>query len=253
MTVEEIINSKTYVNPSNITFNSPKEYIKPFIDITGEDNIDVIGSDAVINKNEDGSENISYARVRIQKSYNSSELNNIGIFSPVVGLIYALDISKPVMKVYAGLNAVACNNLNVFNAEHLFQVDIIGNITTAYKYVKEYQSSIEQLIEDYYQKIEIMNNKMLTKEEYSNILGGLLRRSVNDNVLGTTPIVKMTKLLEDKRSDYYFYKEGNNNLWNIYNAATDYISSSPEYKEHPNKSLKMFNLITGVSNVRKTS
>lgn len=247
MTVKDVLESKIYVNESNnITFGSPKDYLMPFVDTVGEDNLIVIGSDKVVNKNEDGTENVSYARVRIEKRYDASKLDDIGDFNPVVGLIYALDISKPVIKVYAGLNAVACNNLNVFNAEHLFQVDLLSNYKLAYNYAKEYKSGIEELIESYFRRISDMKNRMLTVEEYQDIVGMVLRRGVRDNSIGTTPIVKAVKLLEDKQSNYYFHREGNNNLWNIYNASTDYISSSPEYKEAPNKSLKMFNLLTEV-------
>lgn len=245
MIVQEIINSKTYVNENNnITFGSPKDYLSPFIDIVGEDDLIVIGSDRMINKNEDGSENISYARVRIEKRFDAKTLNEIGDFNPIVGMIYALDVSKPVIKVYAGLNAVACNNLNVFNAEHLYQVELLSNYKTSYDYAKKFNNQINNILEEYFANIEQMKNRQLTNMEYKEIVGNVLAKSVKDNILGTTPIVKAVKLLEDRNSNYYFYKNDNNTLWNIYNSATDYISSSSEYKEHPNKSLKMFNILS---------
>jgi len=68
LSIDEVLSSKVYVNEyNNITFGSPKDYITPFLDITGEDNLVIVGSDRVVNKNEDGTENISYARVRIEK------------------------------------------------------------------------------------------------------------------------------------------------------------------------------------------
>lgn len=245
MTVKEIINSKTYVNEANnVTFGSPKDYILPFVDIVGEDDLLIVGSDRIVNKNEDGSENISYSRVRIEKRLDASSLNEVGEFNPIVGMIYALDISKPVIKVYTGLNAVACNNLNVFNADHLFTMELLSNYKLVYKYAKNYYDATNELIDNYFKNITAMKNTILNKGDYTELMGKFLLKSVKDNSVGTTPVVKAAKLLEDKQSNYYFHKEGNNNLWNIYNATTDYISSSPEYKEHPNKSLKVFNIIS---------
>lgn len=77
MELKEVLESKIYVNEvNNITFASPKEYLNPFIDIVGDDNIVVVGTDKIVNKNEDDTENVSYARVRIEKrldTHNKSD------------------------------------------------------------------------------------------------------------------------------------------------------------------------------------
>jgi hypothetical protein len=244
MELKEVLESKIYVNEvNNITFASPKEYLNPFIDIVGDDNIVVVGTDKIVNKNEDDTENVSYARVRIEKRLDTHIINQIGELQPLVGMIYALDISNPIIKVYSGLNVKACNNLNVFNADDLYQVDLLSNYRTAYDYAKIFFKGINNLVENYNRIIEQMKDTKILKKDYYTIMGNLLTLGLKHQNLGTTPIVRATKLLEDKKSIYYFHNEGNNNIWNIYNAATDYISSSPEYKEHPNKSLTMFNLL----------
>jgi hypothetical protein len=243
-TLEELLNSKIYVK-SNVSFMPPKELVNNFLEsikYTNED-IAIKVQNPIINENVEGGENIAYPRFLVEVNKGISPLDPTE--TDVIGLLVAMDQLKPLVKIYSGTNASACLNLSIFNASNLLSQDLLNDLEHVWKNATRFsEESQEKLIlhNDINNK---MNNTMLTNNQVNMSLGKLLRNS-NKEGLGTSPIVNASKLLNDRRSMYYFDPEQGTSLKNFYGSVTQGITDSKDLLYKPNKSLavtKMFKLI----------
>lgn len=240
--LEEILTSKIYVKENGaLSFLSPNEYLKPFIDIVSPkaQSWEVKTSEAVVNKNtEDEVLNISYPRVVVEARLGGS----IPGFESVIGLIYALNTQRPIMKIYSGQNVSACTNLTIFNSEFLFQQDLLGNYREVYSKAKDfYDHKVEEIVE-FEEVYTRLNNTQLTRQQLNDKMGDMLLKSPRTR-LGTTPIVQAAKMLMDSSSAYSVYK-GNSfqcSEWNIFNAVTQALGSS-DITERPTKTVSLAKL-----------
>jgi len=242
MELNEILESKMYVRENGtISFGTPKEYINPFIDIVEEKVVswDVKIASPVTNKNiEDNTLNIAYPRVVIEARLG----NPIIGFESVIGIIYALDTQRPVMKVYSGNNATACTNLTIFNSEYLFQQDLLGDYKEIYCKAEEFYNNKVKEQEEFVNIYNRLISTNLTRTELNDRIGNLLLKS-HTTKLGTSPVVQASKLLMDNSSAYSVYK-GNNfecTEWNIYNAVTQCLHKS-EITEKATKTVALAKL-----------
>lgn len=240
-TIDEILKSKTFVKEgSGAIFRSPTDYLMPFVDTVNNKlsgyKITSKVSNAVVNMNDDGSENVSFGRVNIQADGPVID----GISMPTIGIVYGLDINKPVIKVYTGTNVSACTNLCVFNPADLFQMEIMNNLERIYSLAEEYAEDISKKYEKYQKVIKELQSQEIDMMETQMLLGGLLMRGVVDGVLGTNGVVMGTRELMDKKS-VYSIKEGVTTKWNIYNAITQYITDKVDILDKPSKTLRLSN------------
>ena len=244
--IDELINSKIFVKENSpVNFKSPAYYINPFLDIMGDSvkSTRVEVDKAIINAEESGKKNIAYPRINIECTMGDDIIG----FHSTIGLIYALDTQIPVIKAYSGQTVSACLNLCVFNAEDLFESNMLGSIQNVYNQVTKFKQEKERQIEEYGKIYKDMTENILTPDGLKTILGNLLMKG-SASKLGTSPVVGATKLLMDPKSIYYT-QEGedfNCNEWNVYNAVTQTLTdnSDPVYK--PNKTLELTNIIRGI-------
>src|SRR5690606_27596196 len=109
MNLTDVLNSKVFVKEDGaINFQAPHQYLDPFIEIVGDKAVEwrVKVANPVINAEESGEKNIAYPRVAIEADLGVSSVQDgtPDYFAGTIGLLYALDIQKPLMKVYTGLN-----------------------------------------------------------------------------------------------------------------------------------------------------
>jgi hypothetical protein len=229
MNIEELIQSKRFVK-GGVQFGTPSEYINPFIDIAEAKfpDITVRTSGKVENAEDTGESNISYSRGLVEMQ--GLEVNGI---RQKFGFLYALDLQKPIYKIYAGTEVVACTNLCVFRADELFTGFILDGMSKGITFAKQIISNYERIFQEYMElQLSLEANIVKTKD----VLGPLLQYSIKNPYLGTTPIVYAAKELQDS-SSRYFAKDGECSMWNVYNSVTQSISSKSDIADKASKTL----------------
>lgn len=225
LTLEDVCNTKVFVKNGSIDFKSPREYIMPFVDQLSKltDKFIIRTSAAVENAEEaSGVLNTSYGRVLIEAQLPENLCTEES--GGVIGLVYGLDVQKPVMKVYSGQSVYACVNLCVFGAEHLTTTELlVDGSAKAYVAARQYTEDKEKEVERYLRVSGKLKEMELDKTNLDELIGKLLRESMRIKLVGTTPIISATKDLYDPKSKYAV-REGVTTGWNVYNAVTDYIS-----------------------------
>lgn len=228
LTLNSILESKIYVKENSaISFKSPHEYIQPFIDgaskLTDDFRISVSG--AVKNKNEeDETINVAYGRVLVEAILpgNFDTDKGLGDTYGTIGFMYALDLQKPVIKVYSGRYARACTNLCVFGADRVFTQDLTGNLSKCFEIAQDYFDIAEKDLANSIKLITYMRDTELQGGNLDEFTGILLRRSMLNQKLGHTPIIQGTRELYNDKS-IYSLKDGKTSLWNYYNSITENI------------------------------
>lgn len=229
LTVEQLYDSKTYVRESGgFDFKHCKEYVAPFIEkVTNrisDVTFKVTAVTGAINKDEETEAlNISYGRFLISaelpKEYNTEDCYSR------IGMICALDNQKPVMKVFTGKDVVACMNLTIFNADHLFSQDLTANIGSIYNKADDYAIKVGDELADFNKKVELLKAMTFKGDSLHEIIGKLVEYSLRQPKLGQTPILVGTKELYETKSKYAL-KEGATSGWNYFNAVTEAIKKA---------------------------
>ena len=152
--------------------------------------------------------------------------------SQVVGMVYGLDVRKPVVKFYSGALDMVCTNLCVFSPEQLNCAGLEPETAINYKPVTNIMESIEDTVK-FIQNLK--NTKFdCSYENTSRKLGDWIKQCMNvsyDNGYGkvkiaaTTPIDAYKLLFEDKDSRY-LVKEPTTDMYNIYSAFTQIFTDS---------------------------
>lgn len=152
--------------------------------------------------------------------------------SQVVGMVYGLDVRKPIIKFYSGTLDNVCTNLCVFSPEQLSVSALEPESAVNYKPVTQ----IIESIEDTCKFIQKLKNTPFNCD-YKNTsekLGDWVKSCINstyDNGFGkvkistSTPIDAYKLLFEDKESRYYI-KDGESNMYNVYGAFTQIFTDS---------------------------
>jgi hypothetical protein len=239
--MEQLMEAKAFVKEgSGASFQTPRQYFEPFMEVleqngvfrVGETKIQVNG--AVVNKNEDGTENRSYERILVQGKLEGIEVPG---FSPNVGMIVALDVVKPVIKVYSGFEASACTNLCIFRADRIHEQSVSGNIQGVYAQARHFIEQKEREVETFRRVVEHLHNKRYSFAELQSLMGGFLLEEKRHG-LGTVPIVQAAKRMGDRGSQYYADPTDGTTAWNVYSAITQTFTNQEDVLNTPNKVLK---------------
>lgn len=241
--VDEILRSKIYVKENSaISFNSPKQYIEPFLEKFGNlpgVSFNVRVSDKVANREEDGKANEAYGRVLIEAKLPS--MYSVNEHDSVIGMVYALDTQKPTMKVYSGENAWACTNLSIFGARYIQQVELLQGVATIYDRAVEYIEGVDKQIERFKVLHDKMSQHVYENEQINEITGFLLREGIRNKQIGLSPITEAVRSLDDPKSKYAI-RENKTTQWNIYNAITQYITDKVDIADKASKSVMVSKL-----------
>lgn len=243
LTVTDVLKSKVYVNEKGgVNFASPRQYIEPFLEkfknISGVD-IDVKVSGSVINKEEDDTVNVAYSRVGVKVTL--PENYKINGHNSVIGMVYALDTAKPIMKVYSGEDAEACLNLSIFGAQYFHSVEILAGTASIYERAELYIDGVEKQLAEFQKIYERLNDLQYKDGEIDKIMGYLLRSCYANKYIGTNPVLAALKDLENPKS-VYAIKENKTSAWNIYSAMTQYITDKVDIADKPTKTVMVSNL-----------
>ena len=184
-----------------------------------------------ITKKEDVNfDDVTYNRVWIQAIL--PEEYNVDNHQDVIGMVYGLDVRKPIVKIFRGGINQACTNLCVFNPDYLRVQELAA--TKAINY-----TPLDELIEksnEIHVFLQKLHSTVLdcSEESINESLGRWIRNCLDysyDNglskaKLSTATAIDAYKLLfKDAKSPYYVNSGQNTDMFNVYNAFTELISN----------------------------
>lgn len=245
MLLSEVLATKIYVKENgSVDFKSPGAYIEPFLEAVRyngkEADVTIKTQGDVINSNEGGSMNIAYPRVNIEVRTNHS----VEGFQSVIGMIYALDLQKPEIKIYTGQNAHACTNLTIFNADGVYTQSLLGGFGTVYNHATEYLNKKEAEAAEFKEILDNLTNTLMSTEELNEEIGRILRAGSKTKI-GTSPIVQASNRLDDRESIYYVHPGARCSKMNLYDAITQSFTNSKNILDRPTQTIqlsKLFNI-----------
>lgn len=210
------------------------DYIEPFLDrmskYTNDFTVQVKMPDQ-ITITDDGevlTDDLTFNRVNIE-----AVLPNEYAFEghvQVVGIVYGLDVAKPVAKLYSGAERSACTNLCVFSPNGLAVQEVAPETALDFTPIEKLMARTESI-----SKTLRMLSETTFEASQVNInesLGRWIRNAMNMNYsngygkvkIATSMVLDMYKdLFEDEESEYYTGVE-DCSMFNIYNALTQQIT-----------------------------
>lgn len=225
----------------NKEYFSTAAYVEPFLERMSKytDNFLIqakLPDQISITKKEDlSSQDIVWNRVWVQAVLpNSMSYDN---HEKVVGMVYGLDVRKPVVKFYTGGLNKACLNLCIFNPDMLSVRELEPEKSIDYRIVSQFAEK-EDEISKYLTTLK--NTEIPYKESVvSERLGDWVRNALNKTYdtgfnkvkLATTVPIDAYKLIyEDKESPYYVGHGNPTDMFNVYNAFTELITNDGNAK-----------------------
>lgn len=177
ITISKLLEGKCTVIKDN-EYLSTKEYVNPFIELmkkfTNDFSIQVqLPSQLTIT---DSEKDITYNRVWVQ-AIMSEKCNRCG-FAETYNLVYALDVRKPVYKIFKAYKDRKTNNLYVFNENWLS----VYELKPSEEFIEfdEVIKNLMQLTDDSELRFKKLNNEFLSSvdEDRQRKLGELIEDSM---------------------------------------------------------------------------
>lgn len=238
ITLQELLKGKA-TRIKNKDYFSTNAYVEPFLErvhnLTDEFRVQV-QLPSQITYTEDGNintEDITYNRVLIEALLPDKYKFNDDPHRAVIGMVYGIDVRKPVVKFFKGQERMSCTNLCVFSPELLSCQELDAETAINYKplvriieQTDDTASWLKKLIESEFDcSIPNVNES----------LGMWIRNCINfsyDNGYGktklavSTPIDAYKLLFEKEDSDYYIGFNNNANLYTVYNAFSQILTNN---------------------------
>ena len=177
-------------------------------------------------------EDITYNRVLIEAILPDEYKFNDDPHRAVLGMVYGIDVRKPVVKFFKGQERMSCTNLCVFSPELLSCQDLEPEASIDYnplKYIIEQTDNtavwMKKLIES-----EFNTAAQNVNESLGRWIRNCINYSYNNHyqpvkIACSTPIDAYKSLFEKEDSDYYSgIDSGNISMYQVYNAFTQVLT-----------------------------
>ena len=214
-------------------------YVEPFLErlnkLTSEISIQVQTPNQITYSGDGtlSTEDITYNRVLIEGKLPDEYKFSNDPHRPVIGMVYGIDVRKPVVKFFKGQERMSCTNLCVFSPQLLACQDLEPETAIDFK-------PLDRIIEqtdDTAVWLKKLVELEFTCNDYNinESLGKWIRNCINysyDNHYGkvkvacSTPIDAYKALFEKEDSDYYIGQNSSVSMYQIYNAFTQVITDS---------------------------
>ena len=213
-------------------------YVEPFLEraqrLTNEFRVQV-QLPSQITYTADGNintEDITYNRVLIEAILPDEYKFNDDPHRAVLGMVYGIDVRKPVVKFFKGQERMSCTNLCVFSPQLLSCQDLEAETAVDYK-------PFERIISQTDDTAAWMKKLIETEfdcgvQNVNESLGKWIRNCINynfDNHYGkaklavSTPIDAYKSLFEKDDSEYYAgIDSGDISMYQVYNAFTQVLT-----------------------------
>ena len=169
-------------------------------------------------------------------------------YSKVIGMVYALDVMKPIVKVYSGGLRDACINLSIFNkASVQYRHFADEDFNAIYETIPGYIEGIQEEKSHFAEKINFLTQEVLEGDKLQREIGKLAVNCVAKSNNMTTHFNAAVKMLYNS-ADYggitnrYFAKDGRHTRYNIWNALTANITEKADFVNAPNLVYKAYSL-----------
>ena len=235
ITIDELLKGKATKIKEKI-FYQTEAYVTPFLDrmqkITNNFKIKVELPDqiTVTQKDDVDFDDITYNRVWIQGVLPQEY--DIENHQDVIGMVYGLDVRKPIVKFYRGGLNRACCNLCVFDPSYLKVQELAPEKAINF-------TGLDNIIEKTNEIKDFLNFLHTTpfsrdEQNINENLGMWVRNTLDLNFdnglskakLATSMAVDAYKLLfKDAKSPYFVNPGTNTDMFRIYNAFTELISN----------------------------
>lgn len=213
-------------------------YVEPFLErvhrLTNELRIQVqLPKQITYTANGDiNTEDITYNRVLIEAILPDEYKFNDDPHRAVIGMVYGIDVRKPVVKFFKGQERRSCTNLCVFSPQLLSCQDLEAETSIDYKPLERIIEQTDDTASWLRKLIEIDFN--CASQNVNESLGKWIRNCINysfDNHYGkaklavSTPIDAYKLLFEKDDSEYYAgIDNGNISMYQVYNAFTQVLT-----------------------------
>lgn len=150
----------------------------------------------------------------------------------VIGMIYGLDVRKPVVKLYVGGLNRACCNLCVFSPEFLHVQELQESTAINFRpinHLLEQTSTIKATLEKL-ANTEVPYNESLINENLGCWVRNTMSKQFSNQFgkvkISTSTAIDAFKLLyQDNESPYYINPGTITDMFNIYNAFTQILTN----------------------------
>lgn len=214
-------------------------YVEPFLEraqrLTSEFRIQVQLPSQITFDSEGNilTEDITYNRVLIEAILPDEYKLNNDPHRSVLGMVYGIDVRKPVVKFFKGGERMSCTNLCVFSPQLLSCQDLEAETAIDYKPLER----IIQQTDDTVSNLKKLVNTSFdcTDQNINESLGKWIRNCINysfDNHYGkaklavSTPVDAYKLLFEKDDSEYYFDNNPEISMYQVYNAFTNIITDN---------------------------
>lgn len=234
ITIDELLAGKGTRIKNNEYFPTAG-YVEPFLErmskFTNDFRVQVKLPDQITLTNEGNinKDDVTYNRVWIQAVLPDEYC--FENHQEVIGMVYGLDVRKPIYKIYKGGLNMACTNLCIFNPDFLDIQEIEPETAVNFR-------SLERLMEQT-DDMRVRLNNMFNMEipyietDIDQMLGKWVRNTIDQYYdkgfgkvkLATSTAIDAYKLLYCKKDSPYYVEPGQStNMFNVYNAFTQLIT-----------------------------
>lgn len=234
LTLEQALAGKA-TNIKGKKYFSTAAYIEPFIKRMSKytDNFIINGIQPdQITFDQEGDinvENLTWNRMWVQAVLPDNDY--FPNHDHVVGMVYGLDVRKPVIKLYMGGLNRACCNLCVFSPSFLDVKELEPGKAIDYRPIDRLMKQTDDVkaVLEKLSNTEVEYNEKQINENLGNWVRKTLNFSFSDQFnkvkLATSSAIDTYKLLYEKEDSPYFVpKDSVTDMFNIYNAWTQVIT-----------------------------
>lgn len=213
-------------------------YVEPFLErvhrLTSELRVQVqLPNQITYTANGDiNTEDITYNRVLIEAILPDEYKFNDDPHRAVIGMVYGIDVRKPVVKFFKGQERMSCTNLCVFSPQLLTCQDLEAETAIDFKPLDRIIEQTDDTASWLRKLIETDFN--CATQNVNESLGKWIRNCINysfDNHYGkaklavSTPIDAYKLLFEKDDNEYYAgIDSGNISMYQVYNAFTQVLT-----------------------------
>lgn len=213
-------------------------YVEPFLErvqrLTKELRVQVqLPNQITYTANGDiNTEDITYNRVLIEAILPDEYKFNDDPHRAVIGMVYGIDVRKPVVKFFKGQERMSCTNLCVFSPQLLTCQDLEAETAIDFKPLDRIIEQTDDTASWLRKLIETDFN--CATQNVNESLGKWIRNCINysfDNHYGkaklavSTPIDAYKLLFEKGDNEYYAgIDSGNISMYQVYNAFTQVLT-----------------------------
>jgi hypothetical protein len=228
ITINELLKGKSTII-KNKEFFPTKTYVEPFLErmskFTDDFRINIKLPDQITTHRDN--RDITYNRVLIQAVLPPEHC--IDNHDEVMGLVYGIDVRKPVAKIYRGYLNKACTNLAVFTPQWINTQELIPGEPIDYKPIKH----LMEHTNNFNVVLKKMKETTVNRDDRTQMLGKWVDASLREcedygfgkvKIAVTTPIDAYKQLFINQDSEYYIPEGIDPTLFDIHNSFTQLIS-----------------------------